>query len=79
MSQNFLKPYEQSDGNEKVELDLSNNATMVDLKEATGIDTSALASKIDLDGLKTKLDNEDEQKLKIIFADLSKLSNAVDK
>ena len=47
MSQYFSEPYERSDGNIKVKLNLSNNATKADLKGETGIDTS-LASKTDL-------------------------------
>ena len=37
--------HEQSGGNVKFELSLSNYVTQVDLKVATGIDTSTLASK----------------------------------
>ena len=45
----------------------SNYATKANLKGATGIDTSMLASKTDLASLKTKVD-----------ANLSKLRNVVD-
>ena len=38
-------------------MDLSNYTTKDDLKGATGIDTSMLASKIDLASLKYKTDN----------------------
>ena len=41
------KPNERSDGNIKVELDLSNYATEADLKWATGVDTFNLAAKSD--------------------------------
>ena len=51
---------------------------MVNLKRATSIDTSTLASKTDLAGLKTKVDNLDVGKLKTALADLSKLNNVVD-
>ena len=45
MSQYFPKPLERSDGNLKVELDLSNYATKADLKGATAVDTSNLLAK----------------------------------
>ena len=53
----------------KVELDLSNCATKVDLKGATGIDTSTLTSKGDLAILKTKVDNLNGDKLKAVPID----------
>ena len=43
----------------KVELDLYNYATKVDLKRATGVDTSNLAAKSDLASLKAELDKID--------------------
>ena len=36
----------------KVELDLTNDATKTDLKNAAGVDTSSFAKKTDLTGLK---------------------------
>ena len=57
--QHFPKPF---GGDINVRFDLSNHATKVDLKNATGIDTSKLALKSDLANLK---------------ADLSKLSDVV--
>ena len=54
--------YERSGGNGKVELDISNYTTEVDLKGATGIDTSRFASKTDGASLKTKIDNLDIDK-----------------
>ena len=48
----------------KVQLDLSNYATKTDLKNATGIDTSSLAKKIDLSSLKPNVDKLDDDKLK---------------
>ena len=57
MRQYFPQPYEHCGGNVKVELDISNNATKADLKKATYIDTSALASKPNFVSLKTKVDN----------------------
>ena len=63
----------------KVELDLSNYATKTDLKLATGVDTSNLATKFDLVNLKTEADKEDIDKLETFPSDLSKLSNVADK
>ena len=40
----------------KVELDLSNYATKVDCKNATGVDTSKFAKKVVLASLKCKVD-----------------------
>ena len=48
MSQYFPKPSDRFGGNIKVELDLSNYATKADLKGATRVDTSNLASKSNL-------------------------------
>ena len=48
----------------KFELDLSNYATKTDLKNATGIDTSSFAKKVDLANLKSNLDKLDIDKQK---------------
>ena len=48
ISQHFLKPYKSFGGNIIVKVNLSNYATKLDLKNATGIDTSQLAAKSDL-------------------------------
>ena len=77
-SQCFPEPYKHSSGNVKFELDLSNYATKADLKEASGIHTSTMASKTDLAGLKTKVDNINVDKLKTFPTCLSKLINVVD-
>ena len=61
-----------------MKLYLSNYVTKAELKETRGFDTSTLASKIDLAGLKTKIDNLDVGKLNTTPADLIKLSNVVD-
>ena len=45
ISHYFSEPYKHSGGNVKVELDLSNYATKVDLEGATSIDTSTLDRK----------------------------------
>ena len=47
----------------KVKSDLSNYATKPDLKNATGIDTSYFAEKIDLANWKSNVDKLDIQKL----------------
>lgn len=59
----------------KIELDLSNNATKVNLKGASSIDISTQASKTYLGDLKTKVYRLG--KLKASAADLSQLSNVV--
>ena len=50
-------PDPKSLGKVEVELDLSNYATKIDLKNATGIDASRFAKKVDLAGLKSNVDN----------------------
>ena len=49
-----LKP---SGGRVKVELDLPNYATKVDLKNTTSVDRSKFAKKIDLASLASNVDN----------------------
>ena len=63
----------------KVELDLSNYATKTDLKNATGIDTSSFAKKVDLANLKSNVDKLDIDKLKNVPTNLSNLKSKVDK
>ena len=60
-------------GKVKVELDLSNYATKTDLKNATGIDTSSFAKKVDLANLKSNVDKLDIDKLKNVPTNLSNL------
>ena len=43
----------------KVELDLCNYATKLDLKNVTGFDTSKFAKKVDLASLKSNVDCSD--------------------
>ena len=62
----------------KVEFDLSNFATKVDLKKETGIDTSEFAKKTDLASLKSDVGRLGIDKLKTVIVDLSKLSNVLD-
>ena len=58
-------------------MDLSSYAKKADLTEATGVNTSNLEINSDLVSLKGEVDEIDIGKLKIVPADLSKLSNAV--
>ena len=55
MSQIFPKQNEPFGGDINVEVDLSNYITKVDLKDATGTDTSNFALKPNLASLKRKL------------------------
>ena len=63
----------------KVELDLSNYATKADLKNATGVDTSKFAKKVDLASLKSNVDKLDIDKLKNVPSCLSSLKSIIDK
>ena len=78
MSQYFPKPYKPSGGDINVKLDLSNYAARTDLRNATGIDTSKLASKSDLVSLKDQVDKIDVDKLENVPDDLSNLKSKVD-
>ena len=66
-------------GKVKVELDLPNYATKTDLKNATGIDTSSFARKVDLASLKYNVDKLDIDKLKNVLTNLINLKSTVDK
>ena len=55
MNEYFPKP-KSSIANVKAELDLSNYATKVDLKNAAGVDISDFAKKTDLANLKPDAD-----------------------
>ena len=76
MSQ-YFPPYNNSSGNIKVELDLSNYATKHDVKNKTHVDISRYATKTNLAALKTEVDKIDVDKLKTVIDDLAKLSNVV--
>ena len=78
MSEYFPEP-KSLGGKVKVELDLSNYATKTDLKNATGIDTSSFAKKVDLANLKSNVDKLDIDKLKNVPTNLSNLKSKVDK
>ena len=64
-------------GKVKVELDLSNYATKIDLKNATGIDASSFAKKTDLADLANIKSDVDQ--LKNVPTNLSNLKSKVDK
>ena len=66
-------------GRVKVELDLSNYVTKAELKNATGVDTSKFAKKVDLANLKSNADELDVDKFKNVPANLSSLAIKVDK
>ena len=62
----------------KVDLDLCNYRTKIDLKNAMGIDRS-FAKKVNLASLKSDVDKLDIGKLKNLRITLSKLKSKVDK
>ena len=68
-----------SRGRMKAELDLSDYATKADLKNATGVDTSKFAKKVDLASLKSNVDKLDIDKLKNVPTNLNNLKSKVDK
>ena len=70
MSQ-YYPPYKSSSNNIKVELDLANYATKMDLNNITHVDVSSFASKTNLAALKTEVDKIDADKLKTTPADLA--------
>ena len=78
MNEYFPEP-KSLGGRVKVELDLSNYATKADLKNATGVDTSKFAEKVDLAHLKSHVDKLDTDKLKNVPTNLSNLKIKVDK
>ena len=57
----YLPEPKSSGGRVKVELDLINNATKADLKNATGVDTSKFAKKFNLGNLKSDVDKLDSE------------------
>ena len=73
----YYPPYRTSSNNIKVKLDLTNYATKDDVKNITHVDVSSYATKTNLAYLKTEVDKIDTDKLKIVPADLAKLSNVV--
>ena len=79
MSKYFPKPYEPFGGDINVKVDLSNYATIKDIKNIMHIDTSRFALKSNLANLKTEVDRLDIYKLKSLPNNLSKLKAKVDK
>ena len=78
MCKNFPKPYKPFGGDINVKVDLSNHATKSYSKNATGTDTSKLASKFDLVSLKAEVDKLGINKLKSVPTNLSNLKRKVD-
>ena len=74
----YYPPYKSSSSNVKVELDLTNYTTKIDLKNKTHVDVSSFASKTNLAALKTEVDKIYVDKLKTAPVDLAKLTNAVE-
>ena len=79
MSEYFPKPRPLGGGNAKIKLDLSYYPTKADLRNATGVDTSKFAEKVDLASLKLEIDKSDIDKLETTPVDLSELSHVVKK
>ena len=77
MSSQYFPPYESASNNTKVQLDLTNYATKVDVKNITHVDVSSYANKTNLAALKSEVDKIDVDKLKTVPVDLVKLTNAV--
>ena len=77
MSEHFPEP-KSFGGKVKIELDLSNYATKADLKNATGVDTSKFAKKVDLASLKSNVDQLDIDKLKNVPSNLKNLKSKAD-
>ena len=63
MSEYFPEP-KSLGGRVKAEFDLYNYATKADLKNATGVDTSKFAKKVELANLKFNINKLDIDKLK---------------
>ena len=73
----YFPPYNNSNENIKIELDLSNYATKKLNEDITHIDASGFASETNLAALKIEVDKIDNDKLKTVPDDLAKLSNVV--
>ena len=74
----YFPEAKSSGGRVKVELDLSNNATKEDLKNATKVDTSKSSKKVDLASLKCNADKLDIDKLKNVPNNLNNTKSKVD-
>ena len=73
------KYFHEPKGKVNIELVLSNYATKTDLRNATAINTSSFAKKVDLPNLESNVDKLDIDKLKNVPTNLSNLKNKVDK
>ena len=78
MSEQFPKP-KSLIANVKIGLDLSNYATKADSKNATGVDISESAKKVDLESLKSEVDKLDIDKLEKVRTGLNSLKAKLDK
>ena len=76
MTEYFSEP-KSSGRRVKIELDWSNYTTKADLKNATGVDTSKFAKKVDLANLKSEADMLDTDKLEKVPTCLNNLKNKV--
>ena len=74
----YYPRYKSSSNNVKVELDLTNYETKMDLENITHVDVSSFASKTNLAALTTEIDKIDTDKLKTAPTDLAKLTNAIE-
>ena len=70
MSQYLPKPFRSFGGSINVKVDLSNYATITDLKNVTHVDTLCFALKTNLANLKTQVDKLDIDKLAPVPVDL---------
>ena len=73
----FRRCYKRFDGDISVKVDLSNYATITDLKNVSHVDVSSFALKSNLASLKTEVDKIDADKLKTVPVDLAKLGNVI--
>ena len=75
----YISEQKSLDGVVKIELDFSNYATKADLKNATGVDTSKFAVKIDSANLKSNVGKLDIGNLENVPTSLINLESIVDK
>ena len=69
----YFPELKSTGGRVKFELDLSNYATKADLKNATSVDISKFAKKVDLASLKFNVGKLDIDKLKNVPTNLNNL------
>ena len=79
MSQYFPKPFRSFGRDINSKVDFSNYATKADIKNISHVDTSSFALKTNLANLKDEVDKLDIDKLMPVPADLSKLSDVIEK